>query len=147
MRFVMKAQYTHFPPMYPFLREHVWEYRVLRRIVRFIVEENSRKERACSYTVRAVPSVLQLYGNIAHSNDMMKMTDVPSQTQVQLAVRAGARVVGSAGTKDGMDAVRAAGAHDVVNHREDGYLDAAVSEGEFDLVLEMAAPTARGWWR
>lgn len=67
------------------------------------------------------------------------MTDVPSQTQVQLAVRAGARVVGSAGTKDGMDAVRAAGAHDVVNHREDGYLDAAVSEGEFDLVLEMAA--------
>ena len=67
------------------------------------------------------------------------MTDVPSQTQVQLAVRAGARVVGSAGTKDGMDAVRAAGAHDTHNHREDGYLDAAVSEGEFDLVLEMAA--------
>jgi NADPH:quinone reductase len=59
---------------------------------------------------------------------------------IQLAVRAGARVVGSAGTKEGMDAVRDAGAHGVVNHREDGYLEKALaSGGEFDLVLEMAA--------
>jgi len=64
---------------------------------------------------------------------------------VQLAVDAGCVVVGSAGTTEGEDAVRAAGAHGVVNHRTDGYLDAAVNllqgfdaEG-FDLLLEMAA--------
>ena len=65
---------------------------------------------------------------------------------IQMAVDAGCFVVGSAGTAAGEDAVRASGAHAVVNHRDEHYvhkaLDAlknAESQDGFDLLLEMAA--------
>ena len=63
---------------------------------------------------------------------------------IQLAVAAGCAVVGTAGTAAGEAAVAALGAS-VVNHRSDGYLQAAADalpaakDGKFDLVLEMAA--------
>jgi len=62
----------------------------------------------------------------------------------QLAVSKGCIVVGSAGSTAGEAAIRALGAT-AVNHRSEGYLDAAAAalpatkEGRFDLVLEMAA--------
>lgn len=61
---------------------------------------------------------------------------------VQLAKSLGARlVVGSAGTAAGEAVVLKAGANAVVNHRNEGYLDAARSAAPagFDVVLEMFA--------
>jgi len=65
---------------------------------------------------------------------------------VQLAVNQGCFVVGTAGTAEGEEVVRNAGAHFVVNHRAEGYLESAkaslpgdkAADG-FDLLLEMAA--------
>ena len=42
---------------------------------------------------------------------------------VQLAVGHGCIVVGTAGTQQGLDLVKAQGAHAVYNHREEGYSD------------------------
>lgn len=62
----------------------------------------------------------------------------------QLAVELGCSVVGTAGTAAGEAAIAALGAT-AVNHRAEGYLDAAraalptASDGLFDVVLEMAA--------
>eukprot|EP00239_Pterosperma_sp_CCMP1384_P000357 CAMPEP_0197849796 /NCGR_PEP_ID=MMETSP1438-20131217/13249_1 /TAXON_ID=1461541 /ORGANISM="Pterosperma sp., Strain CCMP1384" /LENGTH=358 /DNA_ID=CAMNT_0043462635 /DNA_START=280 /DNA_END=1356 /DNA_ORIENTATION=- len=68
---------------------------------------------------------------------------------VQLAVSMGCKVVGTAGTPEGEEAVRQAGANAVVNHKQEGYLQAAKSiltppgaaneEAGFDLCLEMMA--------
>eukprot|EP00939_MAST-03C_sp_MAST-3C-sp1_P001186 g1186.t1 len=60
---------------------------------------------------------------------------------VQLAVSAGCYVVGSAGTSAGEDAIRKAGAHGVVNHRVESYLQEAgeMAGDGFDLLVEMAA--------
>ena len=61
---------------------------------------------------------------------------------VQFARNLGARVLGTAGTREGMDVVRKAGAHAVFNHREMGYLERIrreVGEGGVDLVVENAA--------
>uniref|UniRef100_A0A061S879 NADPH2:quinone reductase n=1 Tax=Tetraselmis sp. GSL018 TaxID=582737 RepID=A0A061S879_9CHLO len=62
---------------------------------------------------------------------------------VQLAVASGCTVVGTAGTFAGCEAVRAAGAHAVVCHRDEGYVEAAraaTPRGEgFDVCLEMMA--------
>lgn len=60
---------------------------------------------------------------------------------VQLAKDMGCFVAGTAGTAQGEEAVRAAGADLVANHRKEGYvaeLQGAVPQG-FDVVLEMAA--------
>jgi len=62
----------------------------------------------------------------------------------QLAKSVGCFVVGTAGTEAGEGSVRGAGADAVVNHRAEGYLDAARSalpegKNKFDLILEMAA--------
>lgn len=61
---------------------------------------------------------------------------------VQLAAYAGARVIGTAGTEESMELVRACGADAVLNHRQAGYLEAipAVTNGAgVDVVLEMLA--------
>ena len=63
---------------------------------------------------------------------------------VQMAVAKGCFVVGSAGSPAGEAAVAAAGAQFVVNHKEEGYLEAAKGalpegSGGFDVVLENAA--------
>jgi NADPH2:quinone reductase len=61
---------------------------------------------------------------------------------VQLSRALGLRVIGTAGTDEGMDLVRRQGAHRVVNHRASGYLDevmAATDGRGVDLVLEMLA--------
>ena len=61
---------------------------------------------------------------------------------VQLARAAGLRVVGTAGTDEGLEAVRGAGAHAALNHRSPNYLDdlPAVTDGRGpDVVLEMLA--------
>jgi NADPH2:quinone reductase len=61
---------------------------------------------------------------------------------VQLSRALGLRVVGTAGTKEGLDLVRREGAHHVLNHREAGYLDElkSITGGRgVDLVLEMLA--------
>lgn len=55
----------------------------------------------------------------------------------QLARDAGATVIGTAGTEAGADLVRAAGAHLVLNHRSDGYLDEIT--GTVSVVIEMLA--------
>ena len=61
---------------------------------------------------------------------------------VQLAVAAGLRVAGTAGTEEGLRLVEEQGAHKVVNHREEGY-EAALSDFAggrgFDVILEMLA--------
>ena len=61
---------------------------------------------------------------------------------VQLARAAGLRVIGTAGTPEGQALVLAQGAHHVLNHRRDGYLD-HVQEltcgGGVDVILEMLA--------
>jgi NADPH2:quinone reductase len=52
------------------------------------------------------------------------------------------RVIGSAGTAEGLELVRRQGAHHVVNHREAGYLDEVmqITGGRgVDIVLEMLA--------
>jgi NADPH2:quinone reductase len=61
---------------------------------------------------------------------------------VQLARAAGLRVVGTAGTEEGLEAARAAGAHATLNHRSPDYLDellAANGGRGPDVVLEMLA--------
>lgn len=60
----------------------------------------------------------------------------------QLARRAGLKVIGSAGTAEGLDLVRAEGADLAVDHTADGYLDEvrAATGGEGPaLILEMLA--------
>ena len=61
---------------------------------------------------------------------------------VQLARRAGMRVIGTAGSKEGMELVLAQGAHHVLNHREEGYLDRLqelTCGTGVDVILEMLA--------
>jgi NADPH:quinone reductase len=55
----------------------------------------------------------------------------------QLARDAGAVVIGTAGTEAGADLVRAAGAHAVLDHHADGYLDQIA--GKVSVVIEMLA--------
>jgi NADPH:quinone reductase len=60
----------------------------------------------------------------------------------QFAVAAGAAVIGTAGSDDGLAVVRAQGAHHAINHRQAGYLDeiTRVSGGRGpDVILEMLA--------
>ena len=61
---------------------------------------------------------------------------------VQIARAHGMRVIGTAGTDEGLKAVRDAGAHEALNHRDAGYLDRipSLSGGRgVDVVLEMLA--------
>ncbi len=61
---------------------------------------------------------------------------------IQLAKRAGLTVIGSAGTSEGLDLVRAEGADHVVNHGAEGYLEevrAATGGDGPALILEMLA--------
>jgi NADPH:quinone reductase len=61
---------------------------------------------------------------------------------VQIARAHGLRVIGTAGTENGLTLVRDQGAHAVFNHREPNYLDAvlAYTRGRgVDVVLEMLA--------
>lgn len=59
---------------------------------------------------------------------------------VQLAVEAGLRVIGTAGSEAGIQLVKDLGAHYVFNHRDPNYLN-QIREiaGGIDIVLEMAA--------
>lgn len=60
----------------------------------------------------------------------------------QFAVAAGAMVIGTAGTAEGLEVVRAQGAHHAVNHKTPGYLDeiTRLSGGNGpDVILEMLA--------
>jgi NADPH:quinone reductase len=61
---------------------------------------------------------------------------------VQLARAAGMRVIGTAGSKEGMELVLAHGAHNVLNHHTAGYLDRlqelTCGQG-VDVILEMLA--------
>ncbi len=61
---------------------------------------------------------------------------------VQLARAAGLRVIGTAGTEEGMELALAPGAHHVLNHRSAGYLDnlpeLTCGKG-VDVILEMLA--------
>ena len=61
---------------------------------------------------------------------------------VQLARKAGMRVIGTAGSEAGRELVLAQGAHNVLNHREAGYLDKiqelTCGKG-VDVILEMLA--------
>jgi len=54
---------------------------------------------------------------------------------VQLAVAAGLRVIGTAGSERGLQLVRDQGAHEVRDHRQPGYLDGV----EANAILEMLA--------
>jgi NADPH2:quinone reductase len=61
---------------------------------------------------------------------------------VQLARAAGARVIGTAGTEDGLRHVREQGAHHALSHRDPGYLDEVkrLTGGRgVDVVLEVLA--------
>jgi NADPH:quinone reductase len=61
---------------------------------------------------------------------------------IQLAKRAGLRVVGSAGTSKGLELVRAEGANHVVNHTEPGYMNEVrrvTGDKGPELILEMLA--------
>ena len=61
---------------------------------------------------------------------------------VQFCRAYGVRVVGTAGTPDGMEMVRKAGAEAVFNHRDPGYVDhlkGATGGRGFDVILENAA--------
>jgi NADPH2:quinone reductase len=61
---------------------------------------------------------------------------------VQLTRALGLRVIGTAGTREGLDLVRQQGAHYALNHREAGYLDElkSITGGRgVDLILEMLA--------
>ncbi len=60
---------------------------------------------------------------------------------IQLAKRAGLKVIGSAGTKKGMELVLAEGADVAVNHTAEGYIDTVreSSDGGPQLILEMLA--------
>ena len=60
---------------------------------------------------------------------------------IQFARAAGLTVIASAGTAQGLEFVKAVGAHHAVNHREDGYLDTvrtltAATHGP-ELIVEM----------
>lgn len=61
---------------------------------------------------------------------------------VQLARQAGMRVIGTAGSEAGKKLVQAQGAHHVLNHRQEGYLDSlqelTCGRG-VDVILEMLA--------
>ena len=61
---------------------------------------------------------------------------------IQLAKRAGLTVIGSGGTTNGLDLIRAVGADHAVDHNKEGYLDAVmqVTGGNGpELILEMLA--------
>ncbi|QSO48849.1 NADPH:quinone reductase [Alicyclobacillus mengziensis] len=61
---------------------------------------------------------------------------------VQLARAYGANVIGSAGSKEGMELLRQIGANEVLNHSSPGYLDKipALTDGHgADVVIEMLA--------
>jgi len=61
---------------------------------------------------------------------------------VQLARAAGIRVIGTAGSAEGCDLVLAQGAHQVLNHKEPGYLEALrelTCRHGVDVILEMLA--------
>jgi NADPH2:quinone reductase len=61
---------------------------------------------------------------------------------LQLARTAGLKVIGTAGTEEGMRLVREQGAHLVLNHKSPGYLDEVKSftgDKGVDIILEMAA--------
>ena len=61
---------------------------------------------------------------------------------VQLARAAGLTVIGTAGSERGLQLVKAEGAHQVLNHSSDGYLEElmTLTEGRgVDLILEMLA--------
>jgi NADPH:quinone reductase and related Zn-dependent oxidoreductases len=61
---------------------------------------------------------------------------------VQLARRSGAKVVGTAGSEEGLKVVRDLGAHHVFNHHDQDYMQkiaGAVSPGGIDVVVEMLA--------
>ena len=61
---------------------------------------------------------------------------------LQLARAAGLRVIGTAGTREGLALALAQGAHHVLNHRQGGYLDQLpelTCERGVDLILEMLA--------
>ncbi len=60
----------------------------------------------------------------------------------QFAVAAGATVIGTAGTDDGLEVVKRQGAHHAVNHRAAGYLEQVVTLANGrgpDVILEMLA--------
>ena len=61
---------------------------------------------------------------------------------IQLAKRAGLKVIGSGGTANGLDLIRAEGADHVVNHSKEGYIDEVTrltgGNGP-ELILEMLA--------
>lgn len=56
---------------------------------------------------------------------------------VQFAVAAGLHVIGTAGTLEGRELVEASGAHEVLDHTVEGYLEPL--KGRVDLILEMLA--------
>lgn len=61
---------------------------------------------------------------------------------VQIAKAFGMKVLGTAGTEEGMQLVKKAGALSVFNHRQDGYLDAVrqvAGDGGVDVIVENAA--------
>ena len=61
---------------------------------------------------------------------------------VQIARAAGMHVIGTAGTAEGIALALREGAHHVVDHREAGHLDKAISQTGgrgFDVILEMLA--------
>ncbi|MFJ5713196.1 NADPH:quinone reductase [Neobacillus sp. NPDC093127] len=61
---------------------------------------------------------------------------------VQLAKYAGAQVIGTAGTEEGMDVVRKSGADAVLNHNQTGYLEeipSLTNGAGVDVVIEMLA--------
>ncbi len=62
------------------------------------------------------------------------------QATVQLAAAAGLRVFGTAGSREGCELVRAAGAEAAFVHGEEGYADRlAEASGGLDLIVEMLA--------
>ncbi|XP_013095407.2 zeta-crystallin-like [Biomphalaria glabrata] len=60
---------------------------------------------------------------------------------VQIAKANGLRVIGTAGTKEGLDLVQKQGAEAVFNHKEADYIDKIkkYTEGKVDVILEMLA--------
>ena len=60
---------------------------------------------------------------------------------IQIARALGATVVGTAGTKEGMDVVTKCGAHHVFNHNDEGYDQKMVKQigGNFDVIIEHLA--------
>lgn len=61
---------------------------------------------------------------------------------VQLALASKLKVIGTAGSEQGLQLVKEQGAHQVLNHKDPGYLEALakLTEGKgVDIILEMAA--------